>query len=757
MTADTASITYTITAKDAVGVSSAFTKKQTFAKSHQGAAGSAGSDAKTVDLTVDDYSIIYNAAGSSPSPSGNMTLTATSKNFTNGYFKFTGDGISDEGNYSDGSGANADTFTFAIPSSHFASPKSLRVGVAEGDQTEVAFDTISITAVKPGSDGSAGAAGLNSATVSLYRKNTSNSSAPAAFSGTFTYTFATGAVTDGTLNSWTVAVPDLSAGEYAWVRQATASSTASTDSIAHSEFSTAVVHSGVGSDGSSITGAAGNSNALVSLYRVSADGSSAPTAFTGTITYTFSGGGVATDGTLNSWTTTVPTVPQGSYLWIRQATASANTSTDTIAIGEWSAAAVTSASGEDGLTFIMSNSSHTFPASAAGAVSSYSGSGTIIEVYEGATALLYDASSTAASYWKTTEALTNITLGSKTDSGAYLTVGDHSGVADGTDASKIVYTVAGKRANGTAFSVTVQQSFSKSKIGATGTGTDGDDGLRTVQGYLFYEKTTANAPSAPSGTTYTFSTGLVTGTGISDAGTTNTWRNIPNTQDATSDNTFYTIRYFGTEASAAASTITVAYSSVVQHTSFSGVVTFSGGTLTDGSSSTTPLEASDVGSGGSTTIDGGRVTTGTIAAGRVSTDLLRVTGDAMTGGTIGGVTINPSKIFIGTGTYGNANTPFYVDNAGDFSLKDKLTWDQSEGVLSINGAITMTNQGSINIGSFNNNSGFTANQSDAAALAAAEACDQDDGSVGGWSISSTTITSGNITLDNANNYILISD
>ena len=64
--------------------------------------------------------------------------------------------------------------------------------------------------------------------------------------------------------------------------------------------------------------------------------------------------------------------------------------------------------------------------------------------------------------------------------------------------------------------------------------------------------------------------------------------------------------------------ITVSYSSVVQHTSFSGVVTFSGGTLTDGSSSTTPLEASDVGSGGSTTIDGARITTGTISSSNLS-------------------------------------------------------------------------------------------------------------------------------------------
>ena len=43
-------------------------------------------------------------------------------------------------------------------------------------------------------------------------------------------------------------------------------------------------------------------------------------------------------------------------------------------------------------------------------------------------------------------------------------------------------------------------------------GADGDpgaNGFRTVQGYIFYEKTTSGAPSAPAGNTYTFSQGLL--------------------------------------------------------------------------------------------------------------------------------------------------------------------------------------------------------------------------------------------------------
>ena len=49
-------------------------------------------------------------------------------------------------------------------------------------------------------------------------------------------------------------------------------------------------------------------------------------------------------------------------------------------------------------------------------------------------------------------------------------------------------------------------------------------------------------------------------------------------------------------------------------------------------------------------------------------------GDALTGGTIAGLTINDTKIFFGTGTFGDNNTPFYVNNAGAFSLGSGLKW-----------------------------------------------------------------------------------
>lgn len=63
-------------------------------------------------------------------------------------------------------------------------------------------------------------------------------------------------------------------------------------------------------------------------------------------------------------------------------------------------------------------------------------------------------------------------------------------------------------------------------------------------------------------------------------------------------------------------------------------------------------------------------------------------GDDITGGSVAGLTINSNKIFFGTGTHGNANTAFYVDNTGKFSLGDKLTWNGS--TLSITGSVVIT-------------------------------------------------------------------
>lgn len=71
-------------------------------------------------------------------------------------------------------------------------------------------------------------------------------------------------------------------------------------------------------------------------------------------------------------------------------------------------------------------------------------------------------------------------------------------------------------------------------------------------------------------------------------------------------------------------------------------------------------------------------------------------GDAITGGSIAGLTISSTKMYIGTGTFNNANTAFYVDNTGQFSLKDQLSWNGTTLTIGGNVATSLITGGQVN-------------------------------------------------------------
>jgi hypothetical protein len=192
----------------------------------------------------------------------------------------------------------------------------------------------------PGVNGIDGTSGVNTAVISLYNKNTSSTTAPASFTGTATYTFATRALTGLTLNGWATTPPNLANGEYLWVRQATATSTAATDTIEIAEWSAATIFT--------YTGVNGLNSRPLFLY-IKTTTTTAPTSFTGTASYTFSTD-TLTGLTLNGWTRSIPSVANGEYLWVRQATASSITDTDNILIAEWSTSSILSFGGSNGNT-----------------------------------------------------------------------------------------------------------------------------------------------------------------------------------------------------------------------------------------------------------------------------------------------------------------------------------------------------------------------------------------------------------------------
>jgi hypothetical protein len=181
-----------------------------------------------------------------------------------------------------------------------------------------------------GTNGTNGTNGLNVATVFLYKRA---ASAPAVPTTTSTYTFSTG-VLSGHDNGWTQTVPAGSNPLY--VITATASNTASTDTIATGEWATPSI---LAQDGAA--GAAGLNNAVVYIYQRAA---SAPTLPSASTTFTFATGGLT--GLNNGWTVSIPggTNP----LYVSVATASNSGTTDTIAAGEWATPVILVQNGTDG-------------------------------------------------------------------------------------------------------------------------------------------------------------------------------------------------------------------------------------------------------------------------------------------------------------------------------------------------------------------------------------------------------------------------
>lgn len=122
--------------------------------------------------------------------------------------------------------ASSNTASYSIPASAWSSPVVLAQNGADG---KPGVDGIN---GKPGSNGTNG---LNAATIYLYQRKTS---VPAKPSAEITYTFATGTVS-GLTNGWSKTIPSGTAPLY--VILATAASTAASDTIAATEWSTPVV------------------------------------------------------------------------------------------------------------------------------------------------------------------------------------------------------------------------------------------------------------------------------------------------------------------------------------------------------------------------------------------------------------------------------------------------------------------------------------------------------------------------------------
>jgi predicted phage tail protein len=269
--------------------------------------------------------------------------------------------------------------------------------------------------------------------------------------------------------------------------------------------------------------------------------------------------------------------------------------------------------GTDAITTILSNEAHTLPTTSAGVVT-YTGSGTDIEVWNGTTQVPYDGSSPYASpSFRVTASGSNITVGSASTVSTYTRrFADHNSMTQNNAA--ITYTIIVKNEAGVENTFTRKQTFAKSIQGADGDpgspGSPGATGPRTATGYIYYQSASASSPTSgsavsTSSVSYNFSTSLLSG-GVIGTGSTN-WNQVQPTYTGSNSNTYW-YAYFSVVESSFGGSYTVSFSIPYQGQNFTGLVTFTGtNQISDGSNTTTAIVASDLGSSGTTTIDGGRI------------------------------------------------------------------------------------------------------------------------------------------------------
>ena len=325
-----------------------FTKRFSFTISKTG---SNGTSPTIQDLVIDQAAVIRTKEGiyspetlnfSATQRIGNGTPTAYSGLFKVEYFPY---GNNEWGNVYESSSASSSIsvkIKTSSASGYYEVPSTATLIRCSLYKTSIAdanlIDRQTIPIVVDGTDG---ADAYNSATIYLYKRN---STQPAAPSQSLTYTFSTGTIT-GTTDGWQQSVPTGSTAT-CWMIAATATSNQSTDTIASSDWSTPIIIEGKNGD-------PGYSQATVYIYKRA----STATKPTGTTTYTFSGTEHFT--VPSGWNKNIPS-SNGYPCWVVTGVAVSNT--DSAAI-TWSDPTKLV---EDGYTISLTNENDNFPGQANG-------------------------------------------------------------------------------------------------------------------------------------------------------------------------------------------------------------------------------------------------------------------------------------------------------------------------------------------------------------------------------------------------------
>jgi hypothetical protein len=176
--------------------------------------------------------------------------------------------------------------------------------------------------------------------------------------------------------------------------------------------------------------------------------------------------------------------------------------------------------GSNAITVVVTNPSQSVFANNSGVVSSYSNTGTTIQVYEGATLLTFTTGSIGDSKFTCGTPVVvptgKITVGARSGNGTTtLTVADHSAMDNATDSVQITYPLTIQKADGSSVSWSPKQIITKSKTGAAGSaGAAGTRGSFNGNGFQYGIRTSAWSDTLAQRVIENMNTGTALTTGI---------------------------------------------------------------------------------------------------------------------------------------------------------------------------------------------------------------------------------------------------
>jgi len=468
---------------------------------------------QSIAITVNDQSIEYDNLGATPSPSA-VTITVDTFGIATPFIDIVAvdsAGTPNTTNIATNQAVSNNTYTatFNVPTLLANTPVSIEVTAYEATNASnnavvVAKDKTTVFGVKNGN---------TTAIVFAYKRA---ASAPSDNPGVCTVNLGTGKITTANLsNSWGKEPPATGNNPIYFVA-ATAAGNGATDTINANEWTTPA-----------LLAASAKTNVVTAdslVFTKAVDTTLSPASATITAqtqNTTQNGSWTTSSGTLtnvvNTHTGPSCTVAKADFVDGMEVTYTLHSDDGSIAD---SVVLQQLNDGSQAIQAVLSNATHVLPSATNGVVSSHTGSGTNLQVFEGANELTFTTGTIGNSEYQVSVGNTaNITEGTAqaATGQVFCEVTDHSATASGTDTYIITYTITGKDSNGTSFTTTVDQTLSKAKDGVTGTS--------VATAFIYKRTSTSTAPSLPSGnTTFTFADGSMSFT------TANGWdEDIPNT------------------------------------------------------------------------------------------------------------------------------------------------------------------------------------------------------------------------------------